>query len=56
MAEHGTAFHSCKGRSEHGGRHGTVVSLIKRKILAAYGGPLTVKGYELYAELTKPQA
>lgn len=28
------AYHGCSGRSEHGGRHGTIVALAKRGLIA----------------------
>lgn len=39
------AFHGCSGRSEHGGRHGTIVALAKRGYIAG-NNELTDAGRE----------
>ena len=39
------AYHGCSGRSEHGGRHGTIVALAKRGLIAG-NNELTEAGRE----------
>lgn len=43
------AFHGCSGRSEHGGRHGTIVALAKRGFITG-NNELTDAGREQIAK------